>query len=99
MFLHAVRRKASMRVIRQSVCFIALILTGALGGCGLSPAAQSAMVHPSSAQIARPTAAVVPRVLPTSTRDAGVNPTRLIIPAIGINTSIEQVGMQSNGDM
>ena len=78
-----------MRVMRQPLCFIALILAVALDGCGLS----------SASQTAKPTVAVTPSVLSTGTLKVIVNPTRLIIPAIGVNASIEQVGMLSNGDM
>lgn len=88
-----------MRMMRQSLYCIALILTIALAGCGLSTASQDAMLHTSSAQIARPTATAVPTFLPTSTPDVVASPTRLIIPAIGLNASIEQLGMLSNGDM
>ncbi len=88
-----------MRVMRQPLCFIALILVIALAGCRPSSASQSVVLSPPPAKTARPTAAAVPRALPTRTRDVVANPTRLIIPAIGINASIEPVGMLSNGDM
>ncbi len=88
-----------MRVIRRPLCLITLILAIALGGCGLSPTSQSTLLQPSPAKIASPTSVVVPGVLPTSTPDVIVNPTRLIIPAIDINADIEQVGLLSNGDL
>ena len=88
-----------MRVMRQPLCFIALILAMALVGCSRSSAAQRTVLSPTPAQVARPTTRAVPAALPTSTPDVGANPTRLIIPAIGINASIEPVGMLSNGEM
>jgi len=98
-FLYKVRRNGSTRVMRQSMCFIALILAVALAGCSRSSASQSAVLLPPPAKIVRPTATAVPTVLPTRTPNVVANPIRLIITSIGINASVEQVGMLSNGDM
>lgn len=87
-----------MHVMRRPLYLITLLLTVAVTGCGLSSASQSAMLQPSSARIASPTVAAS-TVLPTSAPSVVANPTRLIIPAIGINANIEQVGILPNGDM
>jgi len=88
-----------MRVMRQTLCLIALVLIIALDGCGLSATAQNAVLPPSSVQLAHPTATVAPKNLPTRTPVVVVYPIRLIIPAIGIEAAIEQLGMLPNGDM
>jgi len=43
--------------------------------------------------------AVTPTVLPKATSDAAVYPTRLLIPAIGVNALIESVGILPGGDL
>ena len=47
-----------------------------------------------------PTLAPTPSPMPTATPvPAGAYPTRLTIPAIGVNAPIEKVGIQANGEM
>jgi len=99
MLICKVRGTVSMHVMRQPVCFMALLLAIALVGCSSSSVSQNAALPPLPAHAAGVTATAIPKVLPTRTVNVIAFPTRLIIPAIGINADIEQVGMLPNGDM
>ena len=87
-----------MRQARLSSFFIAFITTLILYGCGLASASPHPLPHPAS-----PTARLVksptptPSSSPTPARHA--NPVRLLIPAIGVNAPIEEVGVTSNGNL
>lgn len=89
-----------MCVVRQALYLsAALVLAIVLSGCGVSSASQNEMLYSSSEKIASPTAARVQTVLPARTPNAAANPIRLLIPGIGLNANIEQMGILANGDM
>src|SRR5260370_21918584 len=78
--------------------FIAFITTLILCGCGLASASPHPLPHPAS-----PTARLVKSPTPTlsssPTPARHANPVRLLIPAIGVNAPIEEVGVTSNGNL
>ena len=84
-----------MRTIRLSLAFIALALALALSGCGSAPTTQHAAISNVVGVPAGPT----PTSPPKQPTEVAANPTRLIIPAIGINAFIESLGPLPNGDM
>ncbi len=86
-----------MRVVRQLCYLVALILVLALSGCGTSAATPSAAVSASTIHEATTPASVAPTALPTLSRNAKATPSRLLIPAIGINAAVEEVGILTNG--
>src|SRR5437763_12896155 len=84
-----------MRAVRLSSCLIALALAFALSGCGLASTSQ----HAELSNAVSTTAAMTPTASLKQPLSVASNPTRLIIPVIGINAFVESLGMQSNGDM
>jgi LPXTG-site transpeptidase (sortase) family protein len=83
-----------MRTARLPLIALALLAL-ALGGCGSTPTSQHAVLS----NAAGVPAAVTPTAPPEQPPAVVANPSRLIIPAIGINAFIEAVGPLSNGDM
>lgn len=83
-----------MRTVRLPLIALALLAL-ALGGCGSAPTSQHAVLS----NAAGVPAAVTPTAPPEQPPAVVANPTRLIIPAIGVNAFIESVGPLSNGDM
>ena len=73
-----------MRVMRLCCCLLALI--GALTLSGYHPLStpQATQPHASPASL---------------TQNAAANPTRLVIPTIGLNASVESLGVLANGDL
>lgn len=86
-----------MRVVRQLCYLVALILVLALSGCGTSGVTSSAAVSASTVHEATTPAMIAPTALPTRSRNAKATPSRLLIPAIGINAAVEKVGILTNG--
>src|SRR5438445_2856178 len=84
-----------MRAVRLSSCLIALILAFAVSGCGFV----STTPHAALSNTIRATAAMTPTASLKQPLSVVGNPTRLIIPVIGINAFVESLGMQPNGDM
>ena len=84
-----------MRTVRISLSLIALALALALSGCGTAPTSQHTTLSNAVGVPVGPTPTAPPQQLPA----VAANPTRLIIPAIGINAFIESVGPLSNGEM
>ena len=84
-----------MRTIRLSLSLIALALALVLSACGTAPTSQ----HTALSNAVGVPAAATPTAPPQQPPTVAANPTRLIIPAIGINAFIESVGPLSSGDM
>ncbi len=76
-----------------------ILLAIILCACGPSVIAQDAQAnvhanaHRHAAVTATPTELLKPQL------DTGANPVRLVIPSIGVNTSVETVGILNNGDL
>src|SRR5438105_546216 len=87
-----------MRVARQFWCLVALVLVLALNGCDLSATTSSAAVPTSTVHEATTPATVAPTAMPTRSRNAKATPLRLLIPAIGIKSAVEEVGILTKGD-
>ncbi|HLQ30991.1 MAG TPA: class F sortase [Ktedonobacteraceae bacterium] len=86
-----------MRIVRLLLCLFLLAITLSVEGCGLSPTSQNDGRTASSKLDA-----VVPEkqtVKPVGTASLVVNPSRLIIPTIGINALVEPLGILPNGDL
>ena len=86
-----------MRVARQLCYLVALVLVFALDGCNFSAtmpsvAASSSTIHEASTPVE-----VAPTASPTRSPHAKATPSRLLIPAIGINAAVEDVGIVPNG--
>ncbi len=86
-----------MRVARSSVYLIALALF--LAGCGLSSTAGSQSTYTSSPPSIATSAPITPTIVPTNPSKQPALPVRLLIPGIGINASIESLGILPNGDL
>ncbi len=86
-----------MRAARQLCYLVALILVLALDGCGFSATMPSAAVSASTVHEATTPITVAPTASPTRSPHAKASPSRLLIPAIGINTAVEDVGIVPNG--
>jgi len=85
----------SMRKALFCLCLLCLLLSA----CGT--ATVSTMQKPAPAVEVSPTVKASPTdtsVKPRPTPDVGT-PTRLIVPAIGVNASIENIGILPNGDL
>jgi|GraSoiStandDraft_27_1057306.scaffolds.fasta_scaffold44886_3 hypothetical protein len=87
-----------MRVVRQLCYLIALVLVLVLNGCDFSATMPPAGVSASTVHETSTPAAVASATPPKQSRHAKAYPTRLIIPAIGINAAVEEVGILTNGD-
>ena len=85
-----------MRAVQLAWCLLILVLVLVLRGCAWSPTAEQVAVPAQRSSSMR---GEVPTV--GATRPAGmvVIPTRLRIPAIGVNAQVEPLGMLPNGDM
>jgi LPXTG-site transpeptidase (sortase) family protein len=84
-----------MRLDRLSLYLIALALALALSGCGSAPTSQGAMLS----NAVHSTVAVTPTSSLAQPKSTVANPSRLIIPAIGVDAFIETLGMLPSGDM
>lgn len=87
-----------MRVARKLWCLVALVLVLALDGCSFSATMPSAAVSSSTVHEASTPVMVTSTPLPKRPRNAKATPSRLLIPAIGINATVEEVGILTNGD-
>lgn len=82
-----------------------LLLILILSGCGASATAQSPKplaskpVTHGTQQPRRPPATPTPTQLLTQQSDPAANPVRLLIPSIGVNATVEHVGILNNGDL
>ncbi|MHB8596075.1 MAG: class F sortase [Ktedonobacteraceae bacterium] len=91
-----------MRALKIALSIPVILLFLLLGGCGTFVTAQEAHSNTHS-QTAMST--THPLVTPTTTRllkpqpDIIADPVRLVIPAIGVNATVETVGILNNGDL
>src|SRR5579883_3128812 len=78
-----------------------VMLTLLLSGCGengTSSTSATAPVHPTAT--AKATATPTPATVPTPTPTVSVaSPVRLVIPSIGVNAPIENVGLTDSGNL
>ena len=86
-----------MRTTRILLITLALIL--ALSACATTSTPQHTTASNAVGILPAATARVTPTVPPKQPPTVVANPTRLIIPAIGINAFIESLGTLPNGDM
>ncbi len=86
-----------MRVARQLCYLVALVLVFALDGCNFSAATPSAAVSASTVHEATTPVTATSTALPKRPGKAKATPSRLLIPAIGINAAVEDVGIVPNG--
>ena len=88
-----------MRATRFLLYLIALALVLALSACSLSPTSGPDTLQTSSPPSTSTPAVVTPTIVPTSTAKPKPIPVRLLIPHIGINASVESLGILPNGDL
>ena len=82
-----------MRVVRKLCYLVALVLVFALNGCAFSATMPSVVASSSTVHEAITPVEVAPTGSPTQSPHAKASPSRLLIPAIGINAAIEKVGI------
>jgi Sortase domain len=83
---------------RQLCYLVALVLVLALDGCNFSATMPSAAVSASTVHEATTPVMVTSTPLPKRSRHAKATPSRLLIPTIGINAAVEEVGILTKGD-
>src|SRR5215472_16056118 len=83
-----------MRVVLGAMGLFVMLTLVALSACSLAPASTKKAPHPGMPQ-ATPGAIGTP----TAPAAALALPERLVIAAIGVNASIEAVGVKVNGDL
>ncbi len=88
-----------MHMVRLPLWLIVLTLALALGGCGHLPTLETGTAHTLSSHAASTPTVEAPIVHPVGTVGASTAPARLLIPAIGINASVESLGILPNGDL
>ncbi len=86
-----------MRVARQLCYLVALVLVLALDGCAFPAAMPSIAASSSDVHEASTPVEVAPTASPTRSPHAKASPSRLLIPAIGVNAAVEEVGIVPNG--
>src|SRR5579872_434004 len=89
-----------MRLAKLALALLALALALIFGGCG-----QELTAHVSEKQqqslppASSPVVPSEPLATDTPAPQRAANPVRLLIPSIGVNALIENVGVTSNGDL
>ena len=84
-----------MHAFRLRACLLPIVMALALSAC--ASASVSEVPETSTSHIINANA--MSKVLPEEKVDSALNPVRLIIPAIAINASVEDVGTQANADL
>jgi sortase (surface protein transpeptidase) len=85
-----------MHTVRLALRLLGLILVLILGVFGSLPTSISEQAEPGTPSALN---AATPTIIPVHMADAAANPLRLIIPTIGVNAIVEQLGIQANGDL
>ena len=85
-----------MHTVRLALRLLGLILVLILGVFGSLPASISEQAEPRAPSALN---AATPTIIPVHMADAAANPLRLVIPTIGVNAFVEQLGIQANGDL
>jgi sortase (surface protein transpeptidase) len=85
-----------MHTVRLALRLLGLILVLILGVFGSLPASISEQAEPHSPSALN---AATPTIIPVHMADTAANPLRLVIPTIGVNAFVEQLGIQANGDL
>lgn len=94
-----------MRAVRLSWCLVALTLALVLSQCGFSSTTVGSGAPVAPTAPAAPAPIKSPTVAPTATVGTVkpalkvASPTRIVIPTIGVDTTIETVGVLPNGDL
>jgi Sortase domain len=83
----------TVRLISRLLGLILVLILGAFGSLPTSISEQAEPRAPSALNAATPT------IIPVHMADAAANPLRLVIPSIGVNAFVEQLGIQANGDL
>jgi sortase (surface protein transpeptidase) len=94
----------AQRIVRKYLYLALVLLACALSACGTSVAStpHAAATHPSKPPTPTPTPKPTPipvTVLTPPSTPHPSQPVRLLIPAIGVNASIEHVGITSTGNL
>lgn len=84
-----------MRNVKALVLFSCITILLSLGSCGQSPETQ----HTTTDMLPPAIRHTTPSSLPPTKSGQQSLPARLIIPAIGVNASIEEVNVTADGDL
>ena len=87
-----------LRAVKIALYSGIILLAVILSGCGTAVIMQDAHTNVSSS-ITHPTVTATPTELLQPQTEMGANPVRLVIPSIGVNASVETVGILNNGDL
>lgn len=89
-----------MRALKIALSISVILLFMLLSGCGTFVTAQEdhANTHSQTANT-HPLVTPTPTQLLKSSLDAMADPVRLVIPSIGVNATVETVGILSSGDL
>jgi len=85
-----------MHTVRLALRLLGLILVLILGVFGSLPASISEQAEP---RVPSALNAATPTIIPVHMANTVANPLRLVIPSIGVNAFVEQLGIQANGDL
>lgn len=91
-----------MRALKIALSISTILLFMLLSGCGTFVTAQEdhANTHSQTAMsTTHPSVAATPTQLLKSSSDTMADPVRLVIPSIGVNATVETVGILNNGDL
>ena len=84
-----------MHAFRLRACLCAIIMILALSACASTSVSEVSEIGASRIINAN----AMSKAIPVEKVDSALNPVRLIIPAIDINASVEDVGTQANADL
>jgi len=84
-----------MHAFRLRACLLPIVMVLALSACASTSVSEVSEIGASRIINAN----AMSKVLPAEKLDLALNPVRLIIPAIAINASVEDIGTQANADL
>ena len=84
-----------MHAFRLRACLLPIVMVLALSACASTSVSEVSEIGASRIINAN----AISKALPVEKVDSALNPVRLIIPAIAINASVEDVGTQANADL
>jgi LPXTG-site transpeptidase (sortase) family protein len=84
-----------MHAFRLRACLLPIVMALALSACASTSVSEVSEIGASRIINAN----AMSKALPVEKMDSVLNPVRLIIPAIAINASVEDVGAQANADL
>jgi len=84
-----------MHAFQLRACLLPIVMALALSACASASVSEAPEIRVSHIINAN----AMSKVLPVEKVDSALNPVRLIVPAVNINASVEDVGTQANADL